>query len=444
MFKDNCQYGRFAAHSILLMCFLWMLAGCDRPEKAVSKSAILSELDVWTHTGNQDTQRLLKDQVARFNASHSRIRVKLISIPKGTYNAQINAAIRTGTLPDIVELDGPYLPSFTERGALIKLDKMLTDSTRQDMLPAVFKQGMYQGRVYSLATTSNSPVMYARKSAIQAAGYRIPGVSKDAWDMTEFEGLLASLLKSEVYSAAIDLGINQQGERISNALHPVLLSSGGGMIDETTPYAGQGVLNNDQNLAALRRIQQWIDDGYIDNNTDDGAFVGGRVALSWAGLEKYASYKNAFGDDLVMVPLPDFGVGSQRTQRAWGWGLTRNCEDTQAAMRFLEFLFQPEEVLLAAEANATLPATLSALARFDAFSETPSILTLIEDHKNGRVLSQQQSPLYPVISDAFQKAFIRIRNGAVIESSLNTAIKVIDEGRQKLESELEIASELAR
>ncbi len=427
---------------VLVVCSL-LLVGCDRQGKVVSKQAIISELDVWVHTDNKEALLFLQDQVARFNTAHNRIRVTLISVPKGAYHAQINAAIRTGTLPDIIELDGPFLYNLAERGALIKLDKILTETTREDILPSVFQQGMYKGRVYSLATTTNSVVMYARKSVIQAAGFRIPAISKDAWNMREFEDMLELLMKNGNYSAAIDLGLNRQNEWLSRAIYPMLLSTGGGLINAQLPYASEGVLNSSNNIAALARIQRWINHGYVDKNIDDEAFVRSRVPFSWAGLEKYNAYKSKFGDDLVVIPLPDFGHGSRRVQRAWGWGLTQNCKDTQAAMRFLEFLFQPEEVVLAAKANAILPATYSALARFDVFNDTPSFSELIDDQRNGVMLSQLKSPLYPVISDAFQKAFIQIRNGAAIKSTLDTATKSIDEGRQKFESELVKSGEAA-
>ncbi len=434
MIKNRSLSGLLVC-SLLVTSISWLLVGCDRQEKVVSKKSIISELDVWVHTGDKNALLLLQDQVARFNAIHSRIEITLISVPKGTYNAQIDAAIRTDTLPDIIELNSAYLANFAERGALIKLDKFLTETTRLDILPAAFKQGMYHGRLYSLATVSNSPVMYARKSALLAVGYRIPVVSEEAWNIEEFEGLLEQLVKKGDYSAAVDLSLNQKKESLTRMFHPILLSGGGVMLDEQPPYKNSAVLNSAQNRAVLGRIQRWINDGYVDGNVDGQAFLNARVALSWGGLEKYRRYKETFGDDLVVVPLPDFGAGSRRTQHVWGWGVTRTCEDTQAAMRFLEFLLQPDEVLLAAKANAVLPATFSALARFDFLNDKLSLSEVVEEQKNGTIFSQLKSPLYPVMSDAFHKALIRIKNGASVDVSLSSAVHMIDEGLNKFESE---------
>ncbi len=433
---DDLKSNRFYIHTLFVMCLLLALAGCDREEIVVSKQSIISELDVWVHTGNKEMLLLRKDQVARFNARHSRINITIISIPKGTYGAQIAAATRTGTLPDIVELDGPSLASFAARGALMKLDKILTTTTRQDILPAVFEQGMYQGRLYSVAETSNSHLLYARRSLLESVGYRIPADLSDAWSLDEFEALLTLILKHDDYPSAIDIGLNNLDKSLTATLYPMLLSAGGAVIDEHAPYQIEGVLNSARNIAFLTRVQRWVEQDYIDNNSDHKAFSDGRVALAWAGLDKYASYKAQFGDDLIVVPLPDFGFGSQYVQQSWGWGLTRNCEDTQAAMRFLEFLFLPEEVKLAAQASGILPGTHSALADYDVVSDSPLITSLINAHQRGEISSQLKSPLYPVIDNVFQKAFIRIENGASVASALATAVVVADQQRQKLEAEL--------
>lgn len=443
MFTEKLKLGAFFVSTLIVVCGL-LLTGCDSQEKVVNNRAILSELDVWVHTDNPSALLLLQDQVARFNAAHNRIRVSLISVPKGSYQAQINAAIRTGTLPDIIELDGPFLYNLAERGTLLKLDKILTETTRQDILPAVFQQGMYQGRFYSLPITTNSVVLYARKSALQAANIRVPDASKDAWGLSEFETLLETLMKNSDYLAAIDFGLNRKNEWLSSAFHPLLLSAGGGIVNEQPPYASSGVLNSKANIDALSHFQRWVNNGYVAPNRDGEAFARNRVPLSWGGLEKYEFYKNTFGDDLVVVPLPDFGHGSHYVQRAWGWGLTRDCVDTQSAMRFLEFLLQPEEITLAAKANAILPATVSGLSRLDAFDSGSSLSELITAQLNGNVSSQLKSPLYPVISGAFQQALVRIYDGDDVKSSLNKAVQSAAIGRQKFEAEQKKAKQVNR
>ncbi len=113
-------------------------------------------------------------------------------------------------------------------------------------------------------------------------------------------------------------------------------------------------------------------------------------------------------------------------------------------MRFLEFLLQPEEVVLAAKANAILPATVSGLSRFDAFDSGSLLSELVTAQLKGNVASQLKSPLYPVISGAFQQALVRIYGGDDVEGALNKAVQSAAIGLQKFEAEQKKAKQVNR
>lgn len=66
-------------------------------------------------------------------------------------------------------------------------------------------------------------------------------------------------------------------------------------------------------------FQQWFADDLVDFNEDDAAFTDGRSAISWAVHNSYPPYSEVF-DDLIIVPLPDFGQGARTGQGSWQWG----------------------------------------------------------------------------------------------------------------------------
>ena len=70
-------------------------------------------------------------------------------------------------------------------------------------------------------------------------------------------------------------------------------------------------------------------------DADDAAFVQGRSPISWVGHWLYPAYREAFGDDLAIVPLPDFGRAHVTGMGSWQWGITVNTADGDAAWRFL-------------------------------------------------------------------------------------------------------------
>lgn len=71
-------------------------------------------IEVWAHAGQRRERAVLLDQVARFNAAHPDLQVRLTLIPEGSYNAQVQAAAVAGELPDLLEFDGPFLDRHLE------------------------------------------------------------------------------------------------------------------------------------------------------------------------------------------------------------------------------------------------------------------------------------------------------------------------------------------
>ena len=189
-------------------------------------------------------------------------------------------------------------------------------------------------------------------------------------------------------------------------------------------------LNGQPAIAALTELQSWLEQGFVDPNIDDAAFTGGRVALSWSGHWVYQDYAKAFGEDLVLLPLPNFGQGSKTGQGSWNWGITRNCSHPKAAMAFLEFLLQPEEVLAMANANGAVPGTKTAIAQSPLYAANAPLHLFADQLLNGQSIPRPQTPAYPVITSAFAQAFANIRNKFSVKKALDRAVVMIDQDIQ--------------
>jgi multiple sugar transport system substrate-binding protein len=224
----------------------------------------------------------------------------------------------------------------------------------------------------------------------------------------------------------LDLKLNYPDEWFTYAFSPVLQSGGGDLIEREHMQTAEGVLNCPTAIAALGRVQGWLQDGRVDPNLDDAAFVNGRVALSWAGHWEYRRYAEAYGDDLVLLPLPDFGHGTHTGQGSWVWGVSADCAEPAAAVRFIEFLLQPEEILAMTEANGAVPATGRAIARSPLYREGAPLRLFVTQLAGGYAVPRPQTPAYPVISATFRQAFADIRDGTAVEEALTRAVLRID------------------
>lgn len=383
-------------------------------------------LEAWFHAGREAERQVMRDQVARFNAANPDVRIDLTLIPEGSYNAQVQAAALAGDLPDLLELDGPYLYQYIWQGALRPVGPHLPAAAKAGLLPSVRDQGTFRGRLYAVGVFDSGLGLYARRSRLEAVGARIPETPQEAWSAGEFEGILARLAEADPDGAVLDLHLNYEGEWFPYAFAPVLWSAGGGLVARPDHDRAQGVLNGPASVAAMGRLQGWIEAGYVDPNLDDAAFTDGRVALSWGGHWNYPRYREAVGEDLVVLPLPDFGRGTRTAQGSWAWGITRECPDPEAAGRFLAFLLKTEEVAAMTRANGAVPGTREALARSERYGPGGPLRLLAQQLRAGYAVPRPKTPAYPVIATIFRDAFADIRHGMGVQTVLDRAAEEID------------------
>ena len=165
-----------------------LLSGCERQSETD-----LPVLHVWAHAGQEAERRVLQAQLERFNQNSDDTRLKLTFIPERDYNAQVQAAALAGDLPDVLEFDGPYLYNYIWQRHLIPLEDILSRSLLDDLLPSIVTQGSYGQHLYSVGVYDSGLGLYARKSALQEIGVRIPASATDAWSIAEFNQILAQL-----------------------------------------------------------------------------------------------------------------------------------------------------------------------------------------------------------------------------------------------------------
>ena len=386
-------------------------------------------IHVWAHSGQAAERQVLEQQVKRFNSSQKATTVRLTFIPEGSYNAQVQAAALSRDLPDVLEFDGPFVYNYVWQQNLVPMDKLISESVKQDLLPSILQQGTYQGQLYSVATFDSGLGLYGRRSQLQAAGIRIPQGNQDAWTVAEFDRALAALADRDRDRQVLDLKLNLRGEWATYGFSPIIQSAGGDLIQRSTDRPTTSSLNSPEAVAAMQSVQNWIKKGYVDPNIDDAAFTSDRVALSWVGHWVYKDYAKAVGKDLVVLPLPNFGQGSKTAQGSWNWGITTNCPTQQcqkSAMQFLEFLLQPQEVLAMANVNGAVPGTKRAIAQSELYAPNGPLRLFAEQLLAGQTVPRPQTPAYPVITSAFQEAFANIRNGLPVKTALDQATTTIN------------------
>ncbi|MGD8541218.1 MAG: extracellular solute-binding protein [Desulfobacteraceae bacterium] len=400
---------------------LFAVGGCaERRDVAAER-----ELTLWAHAGREAERATLEVQLRRFEAANTGVRVRLTFIPEGAYNGQVQAAALAGRLPDLLELDGPYLYSYAWQRRLRSLDDLLPEALQADLLPSVLAQGTWRGRLYGVGVFDSGLGLWADRRALTAAGVRIPRGPEEAWGAAEFRAALAALAALSPGGQAIDLKLNYTDEWFTYAFSPLIQSAGADLIDRGGGGAA-GVLDSPAAVRALSEVQGWIKAGFVDPNLDDAAFALGRVPLAWGGHWNYPAYRAALGDDLLLLPLPRMGPGMVTGQGSWQWSMTRQAGDPELAAALLSFLLQPEQVLEMTAANGAVPATGDAVARSPAYGPGGPLHLFVRQLAGGYSVPRPRTPAYPVITAAFARAFRDIRHGAPVTAALSRAAALID------------------
>lgn len=386
---------------------------------------------VWAHKGTAAEQDTLTRQVATYNALGGATQVRLRIVNEGDYGDLVAAAAVAGTLPDVVELDGPTVPSRAYAGDLAVLDNLLPAGSWSGMLPSLAEAGRYDGKHYAVGTFESGLALYLNRRLLSAAGVEVP---TRAWTAGEFETVLTKLAANDPDSLVLDLKRSYgAGEWLTYGFSPLLYSAGGGLVDRDGRAAG--TLDSPLSVTAMQTLASWRN--RVDPDPEDDAFVSGRVPLSWVGHWVYPYYLAALGSDLAVVPLPDFGQGSKTADGTWMWSISARSGVPRNAADFLGWLSQDAQILQTTAANGAVPGTVNALADSPLHEEGGPLhqyRVAVERACSAQAVTpdchavaRPETPAYPVITAAFSAAVDAILTGAPVESTLQGAARRIDE-----------------
>ncbi len=425
---------RSALAAIVILAATVVLGACTGAEESAELPV---QLTIWHHGGQPAERSLLADQVRRFNERSGSVRAAVVEIPEAEYPDRVQLAAITGELPDILDFDGPNMQNYVYQGKLRDLNFLVNSSTKADLTRSIRNQGMLGGKLYSVGAIDSGLGIYASRAALKAIGARLPRSYADAWSATEFERIMSRLAADDPDGKVLDISLNYGiGEWYTYGFAPVVWSAGGSLGRAPTYAGAEQSLATPAVTAALRQFGGWTRK-YVDPNSvpDKDAFTNDRVPLSWGGHWRYAEYRAALGTDLIVLPLPDFGVGAKMNSGSWNWGVTTDSKHPRDAGSFLDFVMSTDEVLAASDASGAPPGTTTAARRSVLYRDGGPLALFAHALANACAefpkpgcdsMSRPPTPAYPVITNAFQGLMKGVFSGTDIGRDLSQAARLID------------------
>jgi len=397
---------------------------------------ILASTAVWAADGISFMFQGPDKEIAAWKAAAERftkatgIEVELRHTSHEVYNEKIAGYVASNALPDVVQIDAPFLSNYAWNGYIVPVEEYIDKDLIADMTPSNIAQCTYpiDGKLYATSEKDSTVLLYGNRKYLEQIGARIPKNVAEAWTLEEFEGYLEKLSKLPEVKYPLDLmrAYGVKTEWGTYAFYPAFVSAGGGLIDPKT-WKANGTLNSPESIRVAETFQRWAQKGWIvpESAGDNLLFNEKReAALAWNGHWGFEPIFAAMGDDLVPMPLPNFGNGTVTPNGTWILSISKNA-NKEAAGKFISFVLKDEGFLKDSEVIAAYPALKSWVAKYPLYAESGTMAVAAE--QSNVAVARPTHPAYPIITSAFMKAFDDILNGADVKSALDGAADIIDD-----------------
>ncbi|GHO79832.1 sugar ABC transporter substrate-binding protein [Ktedonobacter sp. SOSP1-85] len=390
-----------------------LLSACGGSAQSSNGKIELTEMDyLGTEPANTEINKLIK----QYEQEHPDVTIKRTAVPIGSFTTKVSQQVASHTLPDILVMDNPNLPTFASTGALTQLDSYLTG----DLASSKFYGGslstmQYQGKTYAVSTGNNDLALYYNKKMFNDAGLKPP----TTW--AELQADAKALTKGNTYGFALSAPATEEG---SWQFEPYLWSNGGD-LDKVDGPAGVG---------ALQFLTDMLKDGSLSKASLNWGqadvltqFEEGHAAMMENGPWDLSLLKQAKVDyGVVALPAPSAGKKTVSPLGGEIWTIPQTDDTHQkAAWDFLNWLEQPKQITDYDQVQGYIP-PLKAAAQ-DLLKQNTELQVFADELNNAQARTAKVGEKYPNISQQIWTAEQSALSGSLSpQSALTQAQQKID------------------
>lgn len=421
---------RLVATTFVAASLTLSVAACSKGGATSTQAATpggTQTLTLWTHNaGNKGELGAIQQVVDDYNASQTAYKVDLQAFPQDSYNQSVVAAAASKKLPCILDIDQPNVANWAWAGYLAPITGM--DDILAKYLPSTVAK--WNGKTYAYGYYDVSLTWVTRESILKKYGIRVPTIDKP-WTGEEFMAALDKVKASGDFSYPADIATGWTGEWWPYGYSPFLQSFGGDLINRTDYKSAEGVLNGDAAMKWADWFQGLAKNGLVakKSSADPTAdFINGKTAFLWNGSWTAVPVREKI-KDVVFAPPVDFGAGGKVGGGSWTWGYSTGCASPEGALDYLKFASADKYVALVSKDTNNIPTTDAAAAMVPGF-EPGGENDVFRQYSKTFTVMRPETPGYPFIATTFGKAAQDILNGADPKTTLNQAVKDIDDNQK--------------
>ncbi|MDR2246672.1 MAG: sugar ABC transporter substrate-binding protein [Treponema sp.] len=280
--------------------------------------------------------------IDQFEAQNPGIKVKLISGPYSNTRDQIVTGAATGTLSDVVGLDGAWVNDLAKQGAITALDSLMVSANFDpNQVAAIIK---LNGNSYMFPVASFVYPVFINLDHFQAVGIANPPQNR-----SEFLQAARQLTapSENRYGWVLPLSL-QTPNGVQNDIMSWVWAAGKSMLKNGRPD-----LTNPDVISAL----QFVETLYKENLISPGTFakqeqdkveefVNGRIGMTISSLAHINMIRERnpnLNFTISALPAADGYTGRRGLPyAAWGIGISEKSQHKAEAWKLVSYLMSPE------------------------------------------------------------------------------------------------------
>lgn len=229
------------------------IIGGSRVEKVLQPSAN-EEITIWHTYSDVESKKFEQEVIPAFEQANPGISVVSVRRPYENIKSALIAETTSGSGPDVVRLDMPWLPEFAKLGLVDPLDKLSEFGKVSTKLhKTALESGKYNGRYYGLPLNMNTKAAIYNRKLLEQAGLDRPPSTMDE---------LVALSERTGWQLGIN-GINTW------SILPYFSGLGGKLTNDDYTRS-VGYLDSEISIQAVRTLKRLLDEGIIREDVLSG------------------------------------------------------------------------------------------------------------------------------------------------------------------------------
>ncbi|MFI8437504.1 ABC transporter substrate-binding protein [Streptomyces sp. NPDC079020] len=355
--------GAFSRAAAVATALTLLLAGCSGGGDGSGADGTIRlrfQSLAWQKESVDANRQLVKE----WNAAHPGIQVDYVQGSWDNVHDQLLTSFEGDEAPDIIHDASDDLADFAYGGYLADLRTLLPARLAKDIPEQSWRTTTFDGGVYGVPFLQEPKVLIANTRILKASGVRVP-TPTSPWSWEEFRRITEKLTGKGTYGVAWPLK-----EPVSVTLN-LSLSAGGRFFHHDAD--GKVVIRFDEGERVVpRTIHDQVNTDRSAARTALGmggsdtlpGFFGGRYAMVPLGF----SYRQQVveqapeGFEWTVLPAPAGSAGATQGVSPQTLSVAEGSPHKKEAVRFIDFLLQPRNMVRLARGDWMLPTGTEALA----------------------------------------------------------------------------------